>query len=195
MGLMRLELPDIDRKRQTQHAEEMSQLAGCDRLCGPVCQPECPWEASHPCTPSCPHAPLALTSDSEFPIEQGVLPLVFELKASRAYEPVWSCEGHYGPDNKLRRLPGVWFCCESLAHTRALAEVISDLCFETRSSTAWHISLCCPDNSSGNTIFKIAPEAAPDARLEPLHKDMLLLTESLRDRLSKKGRAYAGHGT
>lgn len=184
---MRLELPKIEGQRRNQNEKELAQLAGCNQLCGPVCRPECPWVSSHLCTPSCPHAPLALTSDSAFPIEDGILPLVFELKASRAYEPVWSCEGHYGHDQRLRRLPSVWFCCESLPQTRALAEVVSDLCFETRSSARWGISLCCPDNPSRNTIFKIAPEAAPGARLEPLRKDIAMLARNLRDRLSKKG--------
>lgn len=192
---MRIELPIIEDAQRSQYEKELAQLAGCDQQHGAVCQPDCPLARTQPCTPSCSQAPLALSSDSAFPIEEGVLPLVFELKASRVFEPIWSCEGHYDTSHKLRRLPSVWFCCESLAHIRTLAEVITDLCFETKSSTAWRVSLCCPGFESPNTVFKLEPEVTADIRIENLHIDMSNLAQNLRDRLSKKGRMYIGQKT
>jgi len=192
---MRIELPILDGERLSQNEKELAQLAGCNLQRGPVCQPDCPLARTQPCTSSCSQAPLALTSDSAFPIEDGVLPLVFELKASRVFEPVWSCEGHYDTSRTVRRLPSVWFCCESLTHIRTLAEVITDLCFETKSSTAWRVSLCCPAVDSPNTIFKLEPEVTTEVRIEALQNDMSILAQNLRDRLSKKGRMYLGQET
>lgn len=184
---MRLELPKTNGAHQRKYAAELSALVGCDCANGPVCRPDCPMAKTRACTPCCPQAPRALTSDETFPIEKGILPLVFELKATAVFEPVWSCEGHYDQSGQIGRRPTIWFCCESLPQTRALAEVVSGLCTDTGSAAAWKISLCCPGHESPNTLFKLEPETTFGMRLEALHTDVSDLARPLRQRLSRFG--------
>ena len=59
------------------------------------------------CEATCPEAPKALTSDPvNYPIETGIVSLVFEMKRLGIFEPCWSCEGHLGPAGDLLGEPG-----------------------------------------------------------------------------------------
>jgi hypothetical protein len=65
-------------------------------------------ECACSCAPDCLEAPANLSSDPEkFPIEAGILPLVYAFNCLGACAPVWSCEGHIGPAGKVNRLPRV----------------------------------------------------------------------------------------
>lgn len=181
---MRLHLPSIDAAQRRQNTAERLKLSGCDRQGGPVCRPDCPDAKLRACSPCCPQAPEALTCDPKFPVESRILPLVFELKATGIFEPVWSCEGHYATSGEIHRRPSVWFCCESLPQMRALAETIASLCFAKKTSATWRIMLVSAEENSENTVFKLEPDIAAGTRLEHLHTDIAELAKHLRRHLS-----------
>ena len=187
---MRLGLPEIDRARRARFESDIARLADCERLRGPVCRPDCPEAKSRPCTAACPSAPVALTSDGALPIEDGIVPLVFELKASRAFEPIWSCEGHLDPSGDLFRAPSVWFCCECISHVRVLADVLAQLKFDRTISCPWRVSLCCPGHDTPNTVFSLEPDAAANATLEQLQSDARMIASGLRRRLAERASRF-----
>lgn len=185
---MKLALPKYKLSEDRSRIADIAKLAGCSQSEGPVCRPDCNLAGGQLCTYACPQAAQMLSSDDAFPIESGILPLVFELKATRIFEPVWSCEGHYGPDGRIFRKPSIWFCCESLPQTNTLADVISSLCIEIKAAVRWRISFACLGADTPNSVFQLEPICESDDRLEPIHRDMTVLAERLRARLSDCGR-------
>jgi hypothetical protein len=60
----------------------------CDMVC-PTCQSTA---CDCQCAPTCEHAPLNMTSDNEFPIEDKIAPLVYAFHQLHQCPPCWSCE-------------------------------------------------------------------------------------------------------
>ncbi len=182
---MELKLPKVDRKHQLTFAEEIQNLGKCLFAGGPVCQPDCPESKRRACSRDCPEAAQTLTSDKEFPVERGILPLVFELRASRVFQPIWSCEGHCDAAGDLFRTPSVWFCCEQTSHVRVLADALADISTKDGLSTSWRLALCCPGHTSPLTIFSLEPDVATKPSLAILHDDIARIASQLRPRISR----------
>ena len=101
------------------------------RVCRPECDAVCPscsfTFCACCCSCDCAYIPAVLTSDPNFPIETMIAPLAFELKRLGVFEPCWSCEGHNDHDDKLWKIPRVWFNCASVVHVRLLSDVLKEL--------------------------------------------------------------------
>ncbi len=185
---MRLTLPDVDCRLSRQFGVDLAKLAECDATVAPVCRPDCPEAHNRACSRQCPQAPFALTSDPEFPIESAIAPLVFELKATRIFEPIWSCEGHHDDHGAILRKPSIWFCCEQLPHARFLAEAVSSLRIEARLSADGRVSLCSPGHSSEHTILALETDGATASPLAELQGDVSSMAQHLRPRMARLAR-------
>lgn len=132
-----------------------------------------------------------LSSDPErFPIEAGILPLVFALSEVPAISPCWSCEGHLDAQGQLHRLPSVWFTCHALAYPSLLAEALSALSAKRVLKHNWQIAAVhC--GSALEPVFAIEPRVGgTDAGLDALHADIQALSARLRDRLQVLAAAH-----
>jgi hypothetical protein len=125
-----------------------------------------------------------MSSDpDDFPIETGIAPLVYILHSINGCDPCWSCEGHTDGNQRLKRLPQVWFTTESLAIVRLIQELLEDLRIKRKLSGPWRLRVTCTDNfESPHTTFSIEPELEPGAKAElgRLHKDIRTIADRFR---------------
>jgi hypothetical protein len=101
---------------------------------------------------------------ARYPIEPGVVGLVFEMKRLGVFTPCWSCEGHPQPDGTPHKLPQVWFYSDSLLHVRLLAAGVSKLKRDGRLSTPWQVAVTYSDPENPETTFALEPVGAATLR-------------------------------
>jgi hypothetical protein len=148
------------------------------------------------CTPDCPAAAQSLSSEPEsFPVETGILPLVFEMRKSELFQPCWSCEGHLRTDGSLWKLPSVWFYCESFSVLRLLDSCIKNLEINGNISVRWQITISFSDPDNPETTFAIQPALQPgqDVSLQRLQADALVIATSLNDNLVNEAKFLLSH--
>ena len=110
------------------------------------------------CMTSRAEAPRALTSDpANYPIETGIVPLVFEMKRLGIFEPCWLCEGHLNPSGDLWKLPRVWFYSESMIHIRLLVDGLKDMEVAGELANSWQIVVTFSDPDNPETTFSFDP--------------------------------------
>ncbi len=140
------------------------------------------------CTSDCPHISTVLTTDKNFPIENKIAPLAFELKRLEVFKPCWSCEGHNDKTGQLWKIPRLWFYCDSVVYVRLLSDVLKDLEIEDRLETPWQVRVTFSDKGNPSTAFALEPEASAGVqpRLETLQGDVLTITECVYERMMEK---------
>jgi len=196
---MRIERRGSPADRARQLASEIAEAATAHgiegRVCGDSCTVKCPQCGSNACqcecASDCAQAPQALSSDPDrFPIEPGIVPLVFEMKRTGLFSPCWSCEGHLRPDGSLWKLPAVWFYCGSMVHVRLLSQGLSNLRTAKALSTPWHVVVTFSDPDNPETTFSLEPaEAGSDGRSLPaLQRDAGVIARALQKMLNDEGR-------
>lgn len=150
--------------------------APCECSNSTTCGCQCSWE--------CPYLMTELSSDPvKYPIEQGIIPLVFALNSTGFSQSFWSCEGHEDNEKKLYRLPRVQFYSSSLIFPSLLIELLNNLYFKKIISSKWKLLAQGLDDVSLNAKFEISP----DVELQSTN----LLTQ-LRDDIKKiAGRLYS----
>ncbi len=158
--------------------------AGCDLRCPSCGSSGCTCRCGY----RCPAAARALTSDpARYPIEPGILPLVYALRAMQVAAPCWSCEGHLAPDGSLFRLPSVWFTVSSLEVLGCLAECLAGTRQAPGLQASWHVeAIDCGERR--DAIFALHPET-PESRdigavgLAGLQRDVQAIADSLLGRM------------
>jgi len=159
----------------------------CVRPCGCSNSKSCRCE----CSQNCPYAADQLSSEAgRYPIEPGVLPLVYTMSDMQICQPCWSCEGHnseqVNPEAQsnipeLRRIPQVWFYSDSVILLRLL-----DLClsrFKTKRwlKYDWHITTSFSDIDCVDCAFALKPDlnqvASPNLKL--LQEDLITIAEKI----------------
>jgi len=196
---MRIERRDNPAGRLQRLASEIAEAAGAHgiegRVCSDSCTVRCPQCGSTACqcdcSPDCPDAPRALSSDPErFPVENGIVPLVFEMKRLGLFAPCWSCEGHLRPDGSLWKLPAVWFYCNSMVHVRLLSQGLSKLLAGRRLSAPWQVAITYSDPDNPETTFALEPSRTADAPLSlpALRRDAGVIAGALSQMMRDEGR-------
>ncbi len=143
------------------------------------------------CSPNCPEAPNALTSDPEnYPIETGIVPLVFEMTRLGIFEPCWSCEGHLNTSGKLWKLPRVWFYCESMVHIRLLVDGLKDMELAGKLTNKWQVVVTFSDPDNPETTFSLEPvlESEAPSILPKLQADANVIAQSLEGLIIGQGK-------
>lgn len=151
------------------------------------CSAECPCTLRSPtcccgCSAQCPLASTELSFDPDgYPIEPGVVSLVYEIAALRVLPTCWSCEGHCDENAKLHRLPQVWFYSESVVYLELVADYLSDLLFEKRLKHPWIVVSLPRSDEVSLPRFSIRPDlrAMEDSELQVLQEDLHVLAEGL----------------
>ena len=198
---MRIGRRDPTRSNLRQFASELSRLAEArppaGRVCGETCSQHCPECGSTKCdcrcTPHCPVAPTALSGDpAHYPIEPGIMPLVFEMKRQGMFTPCWSCEGHLDGQGVLRKLPQVWFYCTSPLHLRLLAAGLAGLAHGGRLSAPWQVVVTYSDTDNPQTTYSLEPQPAAGHSLPRLQADVQILANALPTWMREEARRLSG---
>ncbi len=157
----------------------------------PGCRIRCPCRGSPVCTcgcsSACAHAPRQLSSEPDtFPIEPGILPLVYALSSLRVIFPCWSCEGHFHDSGAFRKLPGVWFFARCLAYPSVIAAHLSDLRIAGKLARPWHVRVVDWGDDVEST-FSIEPEASAmdDPGLDRLRRDVHVISADLQTHVKR----------
>ncbi len=156
---------------------EQRPCPGCDLVC-----PDC---GSRGCTckcrPDCPEAPQRLSSEPErFPIEPGILPLVYALSTLRLLPPCWSCEGHLDAAGQPQRLPSVWFISRKVIYPTLVADLLCRLKAGGEIAHGWQVAtLNC--GLETESVFAIEPrlQAGEDFQLGRLRNDVAVIAACL----------------
>ena len=148
----------------------------------PHCTIPCPCSDSPTCTCGCSHdceqAPYQMSSDPDrYPIEERIVPLVYEFYGLRICEPCWSCEGHGSSDGALIKIPQVWFYTRSMLYPRLISEYLEDLLFKKLLAYPWHICITYSSTVNVDTAFSIEPQLnlVKEVQLERLQKDVAVI--------------------
>jgi hypothetical protein len=124
-----------------------------------------------------------LSSEPEkFPIEAGIVPLVFVLADTGLIQTIWSCEGHLQPNSgTLWKTPQVWFCSDDPVVAQLLSVALFDL-REKLHCAGWFLRLV-PIARGVTTVYSIEPhtdaDGADESMLELLREDVLTIAEEL----------------
>ena len=141
------------------------------------------------CHCECPDAGKLLSSDPEkFPIEAGIVPLVYEMKREGSCVPCWSCEGHERPDGSLWKIPRVWFYCSSMAQLRLIGSAAHAMFVAKKLKTPWQVVITHSDPGNVDTTFSLEPNLDPDnpVTLTDLRADILSLAKEYADFLKSE---------
>lgn len=190
-------------RRKAQRAE-INKVATAKNVSGRVCFAECSLtcrtcgstRCQCMCTPECPEAARALSSEPDrYPVEPGILPLVFELKKSELFQPCWSCEGHLRADGSLWKLPSVWFYCESFPALRLLDNCLKKLEINGKVAVRWQVAISFSDPDNPETTFAIQPALHPgqDVSLQRLQADAYAIATSLNQDLATEAKFLLSH--
>jgi len=144
------------------------------------------------CSPDCEMVPEKMSSDRNFPIEQGIIPLVYSFNRLRVIQPYWSCAGHVR-NGELLRVPQIWFYSDSLIHVKMLYDYLSRL--KARRTIIHHWNICITHTDKlWDSGFCIKPdiEHIKQPKLEWLQKDVCIIADHLVDNIKKMAEEYIG---
>lgn len=179
---MKIERRAGDRSQKKRARDDLSALLDAGNG-APPCAANCT-KAFHPdCSRLCPDVASRLSSDPEkHPLEPLIAPLVYELQRLQVFQPCWSCEGHYGPDGALWKVPRIWFYSESPFHVRALAGTLRQLELDCRLHASWQVALVPWDPTNPDCCFSLQPsEVPPETSLDALQADIAAIAARLNE--------------
>lgn len=149
--------------------------------------------AAH-CSFKCRYAPRHMSgSPDRYPIEPGIVPLVYALYSMRLITPCWSCEGHVESDGVMRKRPKVWFYSSSSFYVKLISQTINDLQSQHKISSGWGIRILPFSESMYSTTYSIEPLEI-NVGLEKLRADIILLGKELRFDLLLLAKDYLKRG-
>ena len=188
MRLDRLDRDQATIQRSMREIEALLTMPDTDQLrpC-PGCDIPCPHIGSLTCgcgcAPDCPDAPAKMSSEpDEFPIEAGIVPLVFAFHRLRLCPPYWSCHGHAGGDGKLIRLPRLWFYSRSVVYPRLVHLYLGELNAKGKLRVPWKVTVTFSDTGNADTGFSLEPDlnlVPEQPALGPLRADLEIIARDL----------------
>ena len=146
----------------------------------PPC-PNCEHYVSSDCSTECSRAAKALSFDPDnHPLEPKVVPISYELAASRIFETCWSCEGHVDQDGQLWKFPQVSFYVSAPVYAQVLLKYVNSLMNSGKLSYDWHVIVSDYGPLNGIT-YTLQPnlQLKVDVHFGKLQQDLLTVAENL----------------
>ena len=143
------------------------------------------------CSSRCAQAPESLSIEPvNYPIEFKVVPLVYELAATRLMQPCWSCEGHLDPGGNLWKIPQVSFYSSSPIYPQLLLKHIYALEMRKQLAYSWHVVLS-DYGQTWETTYTLEPNLNRDhtVHLGNLQSDLDTLADNLCNKLKSLAQA------
>lgn len=193
---MRISKPTFDRTYYRDRARDLERLMAAPgdaakRPC-PDCTVKCErcglTDCACLCAPDCPIAPRQMSSEPErYPIEPGIVPLVYAFYCTRVLHPGWSCEGH--DDDGEIKPPRVWFFTGTTAYPALLQSYLSDLQFQKAIECAWQVRVVSiGDRATDAYSVEPDPREAPCPDLDAQRRDVRVIAAGLTDGLKELAR-------
>jgi hypothetical protein len=146
------------------------------------------------CSSACKYAPRHMSGEPDkFPIESGIVPLVYALYSLRLITPCWSCEGHLNADGAIGKLPKVWFYSGSSFYPKMIAQVIGQLQAHHKIGYSWGVKVLPFSQSMFSTTYSIEAQAS-GASLAELQKDIVALGKVMRQEMLILASDYVRRG-
>jgi hypothetical protein len=187
---------DSDDRLHAEIVQAVRPPCATGRICGDACAMICAQcgatTCQCACSPDCPDAAIALSSDPQaHPIEPGIVALVYAMTRIGLFAPCWSCEGHARADGSLWKLPTVWFYCDAMAHLRLLADGLARLTHARRLHAVWRVVVTFSDADNPRTTFALEPAVVLEggATLQQLQGDAAEIGRSLQLMIVEGGQA------
>ena len=185
----------IDRHRQSNKSPETIRQA-LDQLLVPKgsrtapCQAACQVDPQD-CSRHCSGIPTAMSSQpNEYPIEEKIAALVYELGRIGVFQPCWSCEGHLDSNGVLWKLPQIWFYADADLHVRLLADCLRMMAANRITAAEWEIALTRSALDDPETTYCLKPVIQKDTTLPLLQSDIVKLSEQLETKLVEAAQLF-----
>lgn len=181
-------------KKQSEIRKDLKQITAEPPVKPPVCGDHCTKYRESLCHRDCPDARFMLSSEEDYPLEEKITPVVFELKRLGVFHPCWSCEGHLGLKGEIWKLPCVWFYAQSVVHVRVLADGMTELFLIGKLNSPWEVVLTVTDSENTDTSFSLQPKLkGEDITLPALHQDLESIAVHLRQMVVERAEKLAEH--
>lgn len=133
------------------------------------------------CSSTCDHASYALSEEPDrYPIEDHVVPLVFELTTMRLVQTCWSCEGHLDINGKIWKLPQVSFYSTKPIYSQLLCNYLARLFWRKKLNYPWEVVLTNYGRTWDVTYtIKCDQSRIKNPDISLMHKDLLVMAENL----------------
>lgn len=186
----------LNRQKAEQELQELLAQPGPQELrpcpnCSMPCESDFPAECAVSCDANCQNAPQALSSEPDnFPIEQHVVNIVFELSTLRLLQPCWSCEGHLNGQGELWKLPQVSFYAASELYPKLLAAYLNRLKSQQRLHYPWQVTIADYGQTWG-PAYQMEPalnQIDTEIRLDFLQADLHTISEGLAEQIKQEAR-------
>lgn len=145
------------------------------------------------CSSVCPMAARQMSSEPQrYPIEQGIVPLVYAFYTLRLMTPCWSCEGHDDKNGHLCKTPKLWFYSSNDFYAKLVAQYVSTLHGERKIDNPWTVRILPFSQSMFTTTYSLEPLdiIADITNLQSLRNDITIIAENLRHELFKLADQY-----
>jgi hypothetical protein len=140
------------------------------------------------CSAKCPKSAGNISSDAVlYPIESGIMPLVYCFNSMNICQTCWSCEGHNDNNGHLAKLPQIWFYSDSFMLLRVIDDCLSLLSAKSLLIVSWQLSTTYTAKSSQQNTFVIKPDLnlVNGIDLAALHKDIVVIAEHFPEMIKK----------
>lgn len=184
---MRIPVPDNGLQCDSETRRQLEQFKAQPEPSALAPCPGCNDHRPENCSSDCERAADALSIEPErYPIESKVVPLVFEMTASRLMQTCWSCEGHMDQYHKLWKVPQVSFYSDSPIYPKLILIHLTRLFQNKMLGYRWHVVLN-DFTQSLNLTYSIQPDLnqveAP--RLGLLQQDLKMISEDMHSKLKQ----------
>lgn len=149
--------------------------------------------SSKHCSAECPMAHKQMSSDPErYPIESGVVPLVYAFYTMRLMMPCWSCEGHSDANGTILKTPKLWFYATNEFYPKLVAQYVSTLKGERKITNHWSVRILPFSQSMFTTTYSLEPQdIIPDCtNLLSLQNDLRAIAKDFRVEMIKLANHY-----
>ena len=169
-----------------------SSLRPCNN-CNEICKTCGSSKCTCHCTLLCPKSSGNLSSDSVlYPIESGIMPLVYCFNYMNICETCWSCEGHNDSNGNLAKLPQIWFYTDSFMLLRVIDDCLSLLSATSQLMVSWQLCTTSTAKSSKQNTFALKPDLnlVNGVELRNLHKDVIVIAKNFPEMIKKSSTDY-----
>ena len=148
------------------------------------------------CSYHCPAAPEQMSSDpKQYPIEDGIVPMVYAFYTLGKLMPCWSCEGHLDGHNQLYKPPKVWFYSTSGFYPKLIAQALDKLEADHKISHDWIVRTLPYSQSMYTVTYSLEPFLLPtqlddDNLLKTLRSDIKVIADNLKPELTHLCKHY-----
>lgn len=115
----------------------------------------------------------------QYPIEGGIVPLVYVLYSMRLIIPCWSCEGHVDTRGDICKLPKVWFYAKSPFFPKLIAQAINDMQAKKKIDHSWGVRVLPFSQSLYSTTYSLEASST-QVPLPKLRNDIVWMGRELR---------------